>query len=404
MFRRANRLWWASALYCGFIAACTPNAASDVTETGQTLDSEGTQTSLQKTLIEQVSSAKAEHDLIAFGAVVASSEGVLALSVDGLRVRDETDPVLADDKWHLGSNTKALTALLYGQMVERGLAQWSATLPELFPDFADEMDPAWSEVTIEDLFAHRTGLKQMGGFWLNARRNDERSPVEQRQDVAMQVLAEPPNKDPDAFDYNNLNYILAGAAIEQILRQDETLPSDWEDAMQAFIFDTLEDPAHRDGFGFGAPQAGLQGHRSVFGTFITPVGRGNTADNPPVLGPAGTLNGTLAAHAVLASEFLKDDSALVPPDLREKLTTPYPDPAGEYAMGWGVYDDPIVGELWLHAGSNTMWYSQIAISKRLDRVVIANTNQFGPKAQDAANQVIRNVLLAAHEAQAEPTE
>ena len=82
MFRRANRLWWASALCCGVIAACTPNAASDVTETGQTLDSEGTQTSLQKTLIEQVSSAKAEHDLIAFGAVIASSEGVLALSVD----------------------------------------------------------------------------------------------------------------------------------------------------------------------------------------------------------------------------------------------------------------------------------------------------------------------------------
>ena len=175
MFRRANRFWLLSAAFCGLVAACAPSAVSDETQSGLERDSEGTQTDLQKDLIEQVSAAKAEHDLIALGAVIASSEGLLALSVDGLRARDETDPVQPEDKWHLGSNTKALTALLYCQLVERGLANWSATLPELFPDLAKEMDPAWTETTIEDLFAHRTGLKQMGGFWLNARRNDEQS-------------------------------------------------------------------------------------------------------------------------------------------------------------------------------------------------------------------------------------
>ncbi|MEL6856819.1 MAG: serine hydrolase domain-containing protein [Pseudomonadota bacterium] len=404
MFRRASRLFWLSVACCGLIAACTPDTVSDATQTRQESDTEATQTPLQATLIEQVSAAKAEHDLIALGAVIASSEGLLGVSVDGLRARDETDPVQPNDKWHLGSNTKALTALLYGQLVERGLADWTATLPELFPDLASEMDSAWTEVTIEDLFAHRTGFQQMGGFWLNARRNDERPVTEQRREVTAQILSEPPAKDPSEFNYNNLNYIIAGAAIEQILATDETLPQSWEAAMQTLLFDRLRDPVHQNGFGFGAPQAGLQGHRSVFGTFITPVGRGKTADNPAILGPAGTLHGTLAAHALLATEFLKQDSDLIPAALREKLTTRYPDPEGNYAMGWGVYDDPVVGELWLHSGSNTVWYSQIAVSKRLDRVVIVNTNQFSDAAQTAANQVIKNVLIAAQDAQAEQIE
>ena len=96
--------------------------------------------------------------------------------------------------------------------------------------------------------------------------------------------------------------------------------------------------------------------------------------------------------------------AMIPAALRAKLTTRYPDPEGNYAMGGGVYDDPVVGELWLHSGSNTVWYSQIAVSKRLDRVVIVNTNQFSDAAQTAANQVIKNVLLAAQDAQAEQIE
>lgn len=351
-------------------------------------------------LQDHVSQAKAEHDIIALGAVVASSEGILDIAVDGLRVRGEAAPVEVDDQWHLGSNTKALTALLYGQLVLQGKAEWGARLPDLFPHLADEMDPAWTNITIEDLFAHRSGLRQMGGFWLNARRNDVRQVTEQRAELAKQVLTAPPSKDPSAFDYNNLNYILAGAAIEHIMTEDPEQPVSWEAAMQSVLFDQLTTEAAQTGFGFGAPPAGLEGHRTIFGAFPSAVGRGKTADNPAILGPAGTLHGTLSAHATLAIEFLKDESALVPVALREKLFAPHPSSDAGYAMGWGVLEDPIFGQVYLHSGSNTMWLSQIVISPSLDRVVIVNANQFGDNSETAIREVVRAVLLDAQAKQA----
>lgn len=325
--------------------------------------------------------------MIALGAVVASRDGILDIAVEGVRAHNTENAVQRSDRWHLGSNTKALTALLYAQLVQREIAEWGTPVANLFPEFADEIDPAWQAITIEDLFAHRSGLMQMGGLWLNARHGDDRPVTEQRLAVSWRVLGEPPSKDPAVFDYNNLNYIVAGAAIEAILRRQNDLPNSWEGAMQTMLFDTLLQEVDQNGFGFGPPQEGLQGHRTTLGTFTNAMGRGKNADNPAVLGPAGTLNATLQAHALLAIEFLKPDSALIPVGMREKLFAPHPSDDSNYAMGWGIYDDPKYGRLYLHSGSNTMWYSRIIIAPDLDRVIIVNANQFSEPAQAAARQV-----------------
>lgn len=352
-------------------------------------------------LENQVDQARDDHNLIALGAIVASSDGVLDIAVSGSRASNSTDPVLASDKWHIGSNTKALTALLYAHLVERGLAEWNATLPDLFPHLAEEMDPAWQDITIEDLFAHRSGLQQMTGFWLITRRNDERPVTEQRAEIADTVLSNPPSKTPGEFDYNNLNYMLAGAAMEAILATQDDLPNTWEQAMQVILFDALDDARLRTEFGFGPPPAGLQGHQGILGTIYNPVGRSKTADNPAVLGPAGTMHASLEAHATLALEFLKDDSEIVPVAMREKLFAPHPEGSEGYAMGWGLHDDPKYGPLVLHSGSNTMWTSRIIIAPDLDRVVIVNTNQFSRSARDAIRSVSVQVFDDAIAAQAD---
>ena len=126
--------------------------------------------------------------------------------------------------------------------------------------------------------------------------------------------------------------------------------------------------------------------------FTNAMGRGKSADNPMVLGPAGTMNATLEAHAQLALEFLKDDSPLIPVSMREKLFTPHPNADSGYAMGWGIRDDPKLGRLYLHSGSNTMWTSQIIIAPDVDRVVIVNANQFNDQAQAAIRDVVNAAL------------
>ena len=36
-----------------------------------------------------------------------------------------------EDKWHLGSNTKAMTAALFGRLVDQGRARWGARVVDL---------------------------------------------------------------------------------------------------------------------------------------------------------------------------------------------------------------------------------------------------------------------------------
>lgn len=394
MFQRVRHSVFCIALALPLAVACTPAPQHQV-DAPPAVTTPGPEAPAVEGLQGWVQSARIEHNLIALGAVVASRDGILEIAVDGVRAHNTDDPVQIADRWHLGSNTKALTALLYAQMVQQGLATWDTPVSELFPEFSDEIDPAWQEITIEDLFAHRSGLQQMTGAWLNARHRDDRPISEQRLEVARIGLSKPPSQDQHEFNYNNLNYIVAGAAIEMILRTQDDLPDTWEAAMQIMLFDRLAAETDQSGFGFGPPQEGLQGHRIRFGTFTSAMGRGKNADNPMVLGPAGTLNATLQAHAQLALEFLKDDSALIPVSMREKLFTPHPDAGSGYAMGWGIRDDPKYGRLYLHSGSNTLWFSRIIVAPDLDRVIIVNSNQISDSAQAAARDVTVAALGAA---------
>lgn len=323
-----------------------------------------------------VSQAQTHYEMTAFGAVVASPEGILDLAVAGQRRINDEARVQPSDAWHIGSNTKALTALLYARLVDAGKARWGATLPELFPDLAETMDPAWHDVTAEDLMAHRSGIGTLGPIWLLARRGDDSTVTAQRAASVVDRLTAAPKGTFGAFEYSNLGYIVLGAAIERILAEDTGETISWETAMQDMVFSAATEPGARLDWGTGPPTDGLEGHRRNLFKKLTPVGTGIDADNPAALGPAGTLHVPLASHALLATEFLKPSPDFLPAATREKLWTPYPDADSTYAMGWGINDHAEFGRIYTHSGSNTMWLSLIIVAPELDRVVILNTNQF----------------------------
>lgn len=340
--------------------------------------------------------ARSDNKIIGMGAIIMDVDGTYDIAVSGERIKGSNDPVQIDDAWHIGSNTKSITALLYAKLVENGLARWGATLPELFPDHAAAIDPAWNTITIEDLFAHRSGVEQLGGGWYNARRADKRSVIEQRLEASLKVLKKPPVKQIGAYDYNNLGYIIAGSVIEGLLGREAGEPVSWEEALQKYVLSEISFSDDDQNWGFGPPPEGVQGHRGAFGTslFMSAVGTGPTADNPAALGPAGTLHATLLAHATLSREYLVDDSALILPSIREKLWTAFPktDASSDYAMGWGIQTTERHGAYYGHGGSNTMWLSDIRIVPDYGIVVIVNSNQLADGAFDAHQDVLSAVL------------
>lgn len=313
----------------------------------------------------------------ALGAAILGSEGLRWSAARGVRRSDQSEPVNASDRWHLGSNTKAMTAAVFARLVEQGRARWSLPVAEAFPDVS--VDPAWCGATLADFMHHRAGLldsEVMGRPWLMTARADPRSLPEQRAAIAAAALSRPPSGQPGVFAYGNSNYVLVGSAIEAITG------ASWEDAMRAEVFGPLDMASA----GFGPPPgANAWGHRIV-GDQRLPMDPANAgADNPLALGPAGTAHMTLADYGKFLAAMMSGAPGWLGPDSLRVLTTPPPgEPA--YAAGWGVR----AGRL-AHEGSNTMWHTAAVLvpERRLGFVTVAND---GGPGRVACQQLMQRLI------------
>ena len=320
---------------------------------------------------------------------VVTAKGLIHSHTAGLRRNNGTDKVTADDLWHLGSNTKAMTAALYGRLVDKGRARWGATLPELFPDLT--LDPAWAKTTVEQLMGHRAGVEErslIAGGWLMQAHKDTRPIREQRANVAKLILGKPPAGQPGVFAYANFNYVIVGAAIERIVK------ADWEDAIKTDLFRPLGITTA----GYGAP-TGAQpwGHRpartgpQTLPLELVAVDPAGFGDNPAALGPAGRVHISLKDYAKFVRLFLTKGDGVLKPATVEKLSTPVPGEGQAYALGWGVIagNTAAGGPMLSHDGSNTLWHASTLIAPARGVALIGISN--GPPQTTATKRFVKHL-------------
>ena len=333
--------------------------------------------------------AFAAHAPPAMAGAIVSRDGVVWSGVRGVRDASGTEPVTPADRWHLGSNTKAMTAALFARLVEQGRADWDMRVATVFPSIT--ADPAWSDITVSHLMQHRAGLQDtavIGMAWLMTARDDPRTLPEQRAAIAASALAVAPTGTPGTFEYGNANYILVGAVIETITGMA------WEDAMRAEVFQ----PLGLTTAGFGPPPApNAVGHRSTpAGPVAVPPGPG--ADNPLALGPAGTVHMAIGDYARFVSVMMGASQTWLSAASIARLTTP--EPGADYALGWIARREAwagnggIEGPTLAHEGTNTMWHAIVVAAPERDRAFIALANMFGAGRQ--ANVALVRGLIAAH--------
>ncbi len=303
----------------------------------------------------------------ALAGAVVTRDGLSYLEAAGVRRKGQSDLVTANDKWHLGSNTKAMTAALYGRLVEQGKARWGATLAELFPDL--KLDPAIASATIEILMSHRAGVSDAGlvdGAWLRAAHADARSLPIQRAEFAARALTAKPGGVPGQFAYANANFMIAGAAIERIAGRG------WEETIKAELFD----PLGMASAGFGAPKGAQPWGHQYLGVMLNPLDPTGPSDNPAALGPAGTAHMSLTDYAKFIRLFLTDGGKLLKPETIAHLTAP-PTPGDQsYALGWITFAQRpwAKGPALAHEGSNTFWHAFAAVGPKAGLAVITAAN------------------------------
>ncbi len=342
----------------------------------------GMQLGMAQDAADLISAQLTSSGVPGLGGAVFTADETLFLGVSGIRRANSEDVILPSDCWHLGSNTKAMTAAVFQGLVERGQIADGATLAELFP--AISVDPALADLTADDLSSHAAGLRDdpvIGRPWLMTARQDPRSMQEQRADLAAQVLSAPPGGEVGTFSYANINFIVQGAAIERATGRP------WEDVMR----DELFDPLGMASTGFGAPaDPAPWGHRS--GQPITP---GLGADNPPALGPAGTVHANLEDYGRWLQAILAGGRGPLSETTVAEMTAP-PLEGETYRRGWILIPKRswAQGHVLAHEGSNTMWHALaiIAPERGIAIATVANGEPEGAKATQDLSVALRKMF------------
>ncbi|WP_158554815.1 serine hydrolase domain-containing protein [Methylovirgula sp. 4M-Z18] len=340
----------------------------------------------------------ASHNLPALAAAVVRGGVTVATGAVGTR-RVATDaPVAINDRFHIGSDTKAMTALAAAILVEAGKLRWEATLGETFPDLAARLHPTLGGVTLEQLLSHTSGIPTDDEAIAKLLEQSYAQQDLNLDELRLWLLAqwagqEPQTKPGTQFAYSNLGYTFAGAMIERAGR------ATWEEIVAASVFG----PLGLRSAGFG-PQASLGridaplGHLPRDDGTLKAMLAGPDGDVPPIYGPAGTVHLSVLDFAAWASWNAgegKRGPALVRPETLRRLHTPVismdrphappgTPPSGSYGLGWGTTSLPFSSEDFIfHGGSNGMNLAYIMMQPERDFAMVLMTNVGGTKADEA---------------------
>jgi CubicO group peptidase (beta-lactamase class C family) len=319
-----------------------------------------------------------KYDLPALAATTVVSGKPTEVFTVGVRRYGATDPALPTDAFHLGSDTKAMTATLIGVLMDQGKLTPQTTLSQLFPE---QQKTTWRNITVEQLLQHKAGLTALEPAGKDIIYLDKLSgPIQKiRLRYLKERLATPPDATLGKFEYSNAGYTILGIIAERV-----SGGTDYETLLAKLVFA----PLGMTNFGFGPPPKLVQ---HFPGKPPVPLPPNALQDNPALMAPAGRANMPLGDWAKFIAAHATEDQKLLKPATWKYLHTP---PAGgDYTSGWICTPRPWANGLALtHSGSNTMNFATTWLAPKRGLGVLVATNVGGDEATRACNEVIGLLL------------
>jgi CubicO group peptidase (beta-lactamase class C family) len=161
-----------------------------------------------------------KYEVPGLAAAVARTNGVIAAGAVGVREVGKDARIQLRDRFHIGSCTKTLTAMLIGRLIDQGKLTWETTLAEALPQVA--MRSEYRGVTLRQLLTFRGGIApyttmragELPPSISNLKGDD---PADLRLQFVRAVLNEPPVAPPGTRPvYSNASYAVAGAIIDRL--------------------------------------------------------------------------------------------------------------------------------------------------------------------------------------------
>ena len=311
-------------------------------------------------------------------AATISREGVIAIGSLGVRKAGSGVPITSNDLVHLGSCTKAMTAVMLATLVAEGKLNWDMKLTEAIPELRNSIHPDYQSVTLWQLLTHRAGLPSNPANW---GAHPSKEIKARRLAIMKDNLSSAPSTKPGEFNYSNFGYMVAACMAEKVTGFS------WETLMRQRLFD----PLGMSSAGFGEPDK----RQSI----DQPWGHSKYGDNwqpsayydAEAIGPAGEIHCSIEDWGKFLTLFMSGKNPILDSTYINKLT----EPVGFYAGGWGIIEDRpwSRGKLLTHNGSNGIWFATVIVATKIDRayVVVTNSRDFS-STEDMCGQMINKLI------------
>jgi CubicO group peptidase (beta-lactamase class C family) len=336
---------------------------------------------------EQVDKAIQELEILAQQAIQDNAVPGLAIAVvlhdkvvyaQGFGVREvgKSEPVTPDTVFQLASLSKPISATVVAALVGEGKISWDSKISDLDPTFA--MYDPWvtREITIRDMYAHRSGLPKHAGDLLEDLGYD-------RAQVLYRLRFQKP-KSSFRMNYAYTNFGLTEAAVAAA----QACGLEWEDASEQKLYKRLGMNVTSSRFrDFMARANKALGHVWVDGNWVQKFQR-----QPDAQSPAGGVSSSVndmakwirlkIANGKFGGEQIVKEKALVQMDHPHMLTgfNPLTGLPSFYGLGMNVSYDQEGRARLNHSGAFALGaatHVHMVPSEQLGIVILTNAYPVG---------------------------
>ena len=331
-----------------------------------------------------------EYGIPGIAAVVLTSDSILDITVDGLRKLGAPDSVQVGDKFHIGSNTKAMTGFVAAALVESGLIGWDTRIIDVFPEYAEATRDVYIDKTLKDLMSHRARIMPFtSGAEFAQLPEFQGDNVEQRNAFVGWLLQQEP-VDIDTvrgYTYSNAGYGIAAAMLQKVSGKS------WEQLVEDELFEPL---GIAGTFGWPAYADENQPWGHYYETDSERVFPHDPRDEyqlPKICNAAGDISLSIRDYA----KFLQlnliglrgKDTIITAATYR--CLHPCIDSAMQYAIGWGLREHEGY-KVSRHNGSAGTFYCTALVFRDKDLAFALMMNGITPEAERAIADLREKML------------
>ncbi|MDN3676308.1 serine hydrolase [Flavobacterium paronense] len=151
---------------------------------------------------------------------VVSADTIFELQTLGVQRINTDFKAKPDDRFHIGSNTKAITAFISALLVAQGQIKWDTKFLDLFPELKEKSRKEYQDITLQDLLTFRGTLPAYTyTFDKPTKRQIKGDDAAQRFQLAKYFLSQKPMQIENGLTPSNADYILAGLMLEKVSKK-----------------------------------------------------------------------------------------------------------------------------------------------------------------------------------------